>query len=77
MLRQGSEGTAVTRFQDRLRAWDPEALPEHGADGDYGDETADWVRRFQETSGLETTGAIDGVTAALLLAEPTPAPDDV
>lgn len=66
VLTKGMEIPAVKRFQECLLAWNPEALPEHGADGDFGAETADWVGRFQTAFGLEKTGKIDGVTAALL-----------
>jgi hypothetical protein len=57
----------VKRFQECLLVWNPEALPEDGADGEFGSETADWVGRFQKAFGLAETGKIDGVTAALLL----------
>jgi peptidoglycan hydrolase-like protein with peptidoglycan-binding domain len=67
VLSKESGGPAVKRFQECLLVWNPEALPEHGADGDFGSETADWVGRFQEAFGLAKTGKIDGVTAALLL----------
>ena len=66
VLAKGIENAAVNRFQECLLAWNPEALPEHGADGDFGNETAEWVGRFQTAFGLEKTGKIDGVTAALL-----------
>jgi hypothetical protein len=66
VLGDGSEGKAVVEFQNRILAWDPDALPKWGADGDYGNETITAVKRFQEEQGLEPTGNIDGVTAALL-----------
>jgi peptidoglycan hydrolase-like protein with peptidoglycan-binding domain len=66
VLRVGSRGKAVTYFQERLLVWNEGALPQHGADGDYGEETADWVRRFQTDVGIQPTGNIDGVTASLL-----------
>ncbi len=66
VLAKGMENPAVMRFQKCLLAWNPEALPKHGADGDYGAETTEWVGRFQTSFGLEKTGTIDGVTAALL-----------
>lgn len=66
VLRPGSRGKAVTYFQERVLVWNENALPQHGADGDYGDETADWVRRFQTDVGIQPTGNIDGVTASLL-----------
>lgn len=65
-LGKGMENPAVKRFQECLLAWDSKALPKHGADGDFGTETTTWVGKFQETYGLEKTGKIDGVTAALL-----------
>ena len=69
ILTRGSKGAAVKRFQQALQAWEPSALPEHGADADYGTETVDWVGRYQEAMGLPATGHIDGITAALLLLE--------
>lgn len=66
VLKRGQHGAAVTHFQKRLMAWNGEALPEHGADGDYGAETEVWIRKYQEAAALEVTGNIDGVTAALL-----------
>jgi peptidoglycan hydrolase-like protein with peptidoglycan-binding domain len=66
VLRNGASGKAVEFFQARLLAWNEEALPEWGADGDFGDETTEWVRKFQTAAGLEATGVVDGVTAALL-----------
>ena len=69
MLGNGAKGKAVAEFQTRLVARDASALPVAGIDGRYGNETAAAVRRFQEDHGLEPTGTIDGVTAAVLLAE--------
>lgn len=67
VLSKGAKSPAVKRFQQCLLAWDKKALPKDGADGVYGSETVDWVGRFQESFGLEKTGRIDGVTAALLV----------
>lgn len=66
VLVKGMDNAAVKRFQECLVAWDSKALPKHGPDGDFGSETVTWVTRFQEAYGLEKTGKIDGVTAALL-----------
>jgi hypothetical protein len=66
VLAQGMENAAVKRFQECLLAWNPDALPKHGADGDFGAETVEWVGQFQTSFGLEKTGTIDGVTAALM-----------
>ena len=66
VLGDGSKGRAVVEFQSRILGWDPEALPKFGADGDYGNETIAAVKRFQQEQGLDASGTIDGVTAALL-----------
>lgn len=66
VLKKGAGGMAVTQFQKALLAWDPKSLPKYGADGDYGTETVLAVKAFQKAAGLEETGTIDGVTAALL-----------
>lgn len=66
MLKRGDSGNAVTVFQKALQEWDPEALPEYGADGDFGDETDEWVKRYQRAAEIPDTGTIGGVTAALL-----------
>jgi peptidoglycan hydrolase-like protein with peptidoglycan-binding domain len=66
VLTKGAGGEAVTHFQKLLLAWDPKSLPKYGADGDYGTETINAVKAFQTAMGLEPTGNIDGVTAAVL-----------
>lgn len=66
-LKPGDVGEAVRKLQSALLNWNAQALPRFGADGDYGGETETWVRSFQESQDLTTTGVIDGVTAALLL----------
>ncbi|MFF4605046.1 S8 family serine peptidase [Streptomyces sp. NPDC001339] len=37
----------VNRLQSALLIWDPDSLPQFGADGDYGNETAAAVARFK------------------------------
>jgi hypothetical protein len=69
VLTRGSKGAAVERIQTFLQTWDPEALPEHGVDGGYGSETVEWVKKYQEAMGLEATGVVDGITAAMLSTE--------
>ena len=66
-LRKGAKGEAVRKFQTGLKGWNPDALPVFGVDGDFGDETETWVRNFQSSQELSVTGAIDGVTGALIL----------
>lgn len=69
VLTRGSNGTAVERIQKFILAWNPEALPKHGADADYGSETIEWVKKYQEAMGLPVTGTIDGITAVMLSTE--------
>lgn len=66
MLSEGSKGRAVAFYQEALMEWDDRALPKFGADGDYGDETVEWVNHFIFFQNLTQTGIIDGVVADLL-----------
>lgn len=53
---------AVRKLQTALLFWDPECLPQHGADGSYGDETAGAVVRFKvEVLGVPPAQVIDDV----------------
>jgi hypothetical protein len=53
---------AVTKVQIGLLLWDPDALPVHGPDGDYGDETAGAVARFKRDElGVPPEQIIDDV----------------
>jgi hypothetical protein len=65
-MKQGDGGEGVKRMQQALIAWDPAALPVWKDDGDFGPETTEWVKKFQVAFGLQDTGIIYGVTAALL-----------
>jgi peptidoglycan hydrolase-like protein with peptidoglycan-binding domain len=57
-----SRGPSVGRVQQALLIWDPAALPQHGADEDYGNETAQAVRRFKvEELGVPAAEVIDDV----------------
>lgn len=66
-MQRGDRGNAVRKIQLALKAWNPDALPNAGADGDFGAETEEWVRRYQGAADLEPTGRVDGLTAAFLL----------
>jgi hypothetical protein len=66
-LNKGAKGAAVKKFQEGLEGWNADALPIFGADGDFGAETETWVRNFQSAQDLGETGAIDGITGALIL----------
>jgi hypothetical protein len=53
---------AVGKVQAALLIWDPACLPQFGADGDYGDETAGTVARFKaEELGVPPAEIIDDV----------------
>ena len=67
MLTKGSKGEAVVRLQKALQEWNSGALPKHGPDGSYGNETIEWVKQYQQEMGLQAIGNIDGVTAELLV----------
>ena len=56
----------VEKIQEALIEWDPNALPRWGADGDFGNETETWVKRFQAAKGLKQTGRVDDETWLLL-----------
>ncbi len=62
-----SPSNAVVKYQRGLIGWTSDALPKFGADGDFGDETEEWVKKYQRAADLDQSGEIDGVTAPLLL----------
>ena len=66
MLQKGDMGKAVKHYQERIQAWNPEALPKYGADADFGSEMTEWVGNFQTAHDLAATGTVDGVTASML-----------
>lgn len=61
-LRRGDEGAAVKAMQQLLLRWDPNSLPEYGADGEFGEETEAAVKAFQKAVGLPETGVYDAAT---------------
>ncbi|MFT7598700.1 MAG: peptidoglycan hydrolase-like protein with peptidoglycan-binding domain [Acidimicrobiales bacterium] len=67
-LSKGATGRAVVVFQERLLALKADSLPKFGADGDYGDETVDAVKKFQQNRDLPVMGEIDPATASALTA---------
>ena len=72
-LRRNDTGNAVGKMQRGLLAWNEDALPEWGADLDYGAETEFWVGEYQKAADLDTTqdfdtlGVADPTTLALIL----------
>ena len=72
-MRKGAKGPEVKAAQeDLIKAG--YALPRHGADGHFGDETTSAVKRFQTANGLAPTGELDANTAAKLKAAPAAPP---
>lgn len=67
-LKRGDSGPEVEAMQQLLLKWDPNCLPECGADGDFGKETEDAVKAFQKANGLPVTGVYDAATEAALKA---------
>ena len=67
-LKRGDSGPDVEALQQRLLKWDPHCLPEYGADGDFGQETEDAVKTFQNDKGLPVTGVYDAATEKALIA---------
>lgn len=67
MIQHGDRGNAVRVVQQCLKGWNPKALPTYGVDEDYGDETREWVTRYQRAADLDPTGVVDGTTLALLV----------
>ena len=62
MLRKGSMGAEVERMQALIISWNVNALPEYGADGEFGSETRSWVKRFQKAHKLEQDGIVGPLT---------------
>lgn len=65
-LRRGDSGKAVKAMQEQLLKWNPDCLPECGADGDFGGETERAVKKLQKEKGLPVTGVYDGATEKAL-----------
>ncbi len=66
-LRKGSNGSEVKELQNLLISHGYK-LPQHGADGDYGVETVNAVKRFQKDNGLTSDGICGAKTWAALRA---------
>ena len=65
-LSRGDVGPDVTAMQKALLVWNPDCLPEWGADGDFGEETEAAVKAYQKTAGLTVTGICDAATKKAL-----------
>lgn len=65
-LRKGDEGKQVKTVQRLLLAMGYK-LPEYGADGDFGDETIEAVKKFQKANKLTVDGIVGANTWCALL----------
>lgn len=70
-IKRGSKGTAVKEMQQLLIAAGY-ALPKYGADGSFGAESEDAVRKFQGANGLAVDGICGPKTWAALQAGTEP-----
>lgn len=70
-IRRGSKGETVKKMQQLLMATGY-ALPKYGADGSFGAESEEALRRFQEANGLAVDGICGPKTWAVLQAEDEP-----
>lgn len=75
-LSRGNTGDVVREMQTLLLKWKSNSLPEHGADGDFGTETENAVKKFQTAHGLKPDGVCGPLTWAELekVSNPSPAP---
>ena len=71
-LAQGAKGTEVRKLQERLIELG--YLPEGAADGAYGNQTRNAVRRFQYYNGLTQDGVAGDTTHTYLFENPDAAP---
>lgn len=58
VLRMGDHGKAVFAWQNRLEDWWSDALPEYGADRDFGSETRIATRTFQKWARIQDDGLV-------------------
>ncbi|MBO5970710.1 MAG: peptidoglycan-binding protein [Clostridia bacterium] len=66
VLKKGDRGAEVRQTQ-RLLIATGYAMPQYGADGDFGSETETAVKKFQADNGLEQNGTVDKATMSKLL----------
>lgn len=51
-IQRGDTGPEVREWQESLLQWNSDALPEYGADSDFGNETVLWTNRFFRQAGI-------------------------
>lgn len=52
------QGGDVLDWQNDLKSWNADSLPQYGADGDFGQETEDWTKNFQKAVGISVDGVV-------------------
>lgn len=72
IMKTGDKGLRVVAVQLELIA-KGQALPQYGADGDFGSETLAAVRAWQTDEGLEADGELQAVDMAILFTQEAPA----
>lgn len=76
-IKRGDIGPYVEKAQLLMLKWDENALPDYGADADFGEETEVWAKKFQTAHGLTADGVISEKTwAELLKYEKAEAPEE-
>lgn len=74
-IKRGDKGDLVKKLQNLLMKIGY-ALPVYGADGDFGEETENAVKLFQQSEGLPVTGVVDQQCADVILARAEEGDDD-
>lgn len=66
VIKEGSNGSGVCLLQQGLLQWDPSCLPVYGADGDWGNESIEACRKFQDSYNLTVDGKVGKQTLTIL-----------
>lgn len=75
ILREGMQGGDVLDWQNELKRWNKDALPQYGADGDFGAETVTWTKNFQRAAGISVDGVVGPNTRQAMDKTLRPEPD--
>ena len=61
-LARGAKGPEVAELQNKIISFfktkSINALPQYGADADFGGETETWLKKYQEAKGVKVTGIL-------------------
>lgn len=75
VLKMGMQGGDVLDWQNDLKRWNGDSLPTYGADGDFGQETEDWTKKFQQAAGISVDGIVGSNTRKAMHETLNPEPD--